>query len=212
MNVKSLVFLTVLLTTATACSTDEPAGGDAAALEQQVVALTAELNQATTELETAAAERDALAAQIAAAEVRYEKTDAAEQLIIEIIDDPDVYGTQEEVLDAVAALAVPGAVMDDTAFGAVPIRSAWRNTLYGGLDAEIKTWKRWLSDDGSQGASLWTWIGTARNGEPFELIGINLTDYDEEGTVTNILVDWPYEGTFVREAIAKGNALASEGG
>ena len=75
--------------------------------------------------------------------------------------------------------------------GSVPIRSAWDNTIFG-TDSTIKTWVTWLADDGSSGGSLWTWSGTARNGEPFELIGVNLDDYDENGLLTYSLVDWPY--------------------
>lgn len=197
----AIVTLCLLLTTA--CTAAESSTDEIEALEQQVAKTAAERDALSRQLEEITAERDVLAAQLAAIEARFAKADASEALITEIIDDPDAYGTQGEVLDALAAVALPGAVMDDTAFGAVGIRSAWRNTLYG-VDSKIKTWKRWLSDDGSQGASLWTWIGTARNGEPFELIGVNITDYDEDGMVENILVDWPYEHEYVRNALAEG--------
>ena len=93
--------------------------------------------------------------------------------------------------------------MDDTALGSVPIRSAWDNTIFG-TDSTIKTWVTWLADDGSSGGSLWTWSGTARNGEPFELIGVNLDDYDENGLLTYSLVDWPYPAETVKGAVATG--------
>ena len=101
-------------------------------------------------------------------------------------------------------LAAPGTTMDDTAFGSVPIRTAWQNTMFGGVGATITTWVKWTADDGSSGGSLWVWEGTARNGEHFELIGVNLDTYDENGLLTNSIVDWPYPGKNVRQAFATG--------
>jgi hypothetical protein len=102
-------------------------------------------------------------------------------------------------------LAVPGAVMDDTAFGPVALRSAWRNTMFGSVDATISTWVRWAAKDGSSGGSLWIWEGTARNGDHFELVGVNLDTFDENGLMTNSIVDWPYPADYVRQAFAAGN-------
>lgn len=157
----------------------------------------------SAELDELKGERDALAAELAAIEIRRDLTTANQQLIAAIIADPEAYGDEEEALDAMTALAQPGAVMDDTAFGAVPIRSAWRNTIFG-LDAKITTWATWLAEDGSSGGSLWTWSGKARNGEPFNLIGINIDSYDDDGLVSYSLVDWPYPGEVVRTAVASG--------
>lgn len=53
--------------------------------------------------------------------------------------------------------------------------------------------------------TLWTWIGKAESGEPFELIGINLDKLDDEGRITASLVDWSYDGAYVRGSIATGN-------
>lgn len=156
-----------------------------------------------SELEDVKAERDALAAELAAVESRYEMSRANQEMIAEIIAEPEAFGDRSEALDKMTALATPEAVMDDTAFGPVPIRSAWDNTVFG-TDSTIKTWVTWLADDGSSGGSLWTWTGTASNGEPFELIGINLDDYDENGLVTYSLVDWPYPAEAVKAAVATG--------
>ena len=62
------------------------------------------------------------------------------------------------------AIATPGAVMDDTAFGAVPIRNAWNNTIFG-TESTLTTWVTWLAEDGSGGGSLWTWA-EKRRAEP----------------------------------------------
>jgi hypothetical protein len=155
------------------------------------------------ELEEVTAERDALAAELAAAESRYELSRANQALIAEIIAEPEAFGDPAEALDEMTALAAPDAVMDDTAFGAVPIRAAWDNTIFG-TDSTIRTWATWLAEDGSSGGSLWTWSGTARNGEPFELIGVNLDEFDENGLVTYSLVDWPYPAETVKAAVATG--------
>jgi methyl-accepting chemotaxis protein len=190
----SIAVVAILLFTAAACSSSDSVELDALASERDALA---------AERDALAGERDALAAQLAAMETRRELSTANQQLIAEIIADPGAFGDEEEALDAMAALAAPGAVMDDTAFGPVPIRAAWRNTLFG-LDAKIESWATWLAEDGSSGGSLWTWSGTARNGEPFSLIGINIDSFDEDGLVTYSLVDWPYPGETVRSAIANG--------
>lgn len=156
-----------------------------------------------SELEDVKAERDALAAELASMESRYELSRANQEMIAEIIAEPEAFGDRSEALDRMTALATPEAVMDDTAFGPVPIRDAWDNTVFD-TDSTIKTWVTWLADDGSSGGSLWTWSGTAGNGEPFELIGINLDDYDENGLVTYSLVDWPYPAETVKAAVATG--------
>lgn len=180
---------------------------DLADANQQLAEATQELVQAETQLAEVAAERDVLIADASAGAARSEKSVANAERVATIIDDPDAVGTQEEVLDEMMTMAIPEAVMDDTAFGPVPIRQAWSNTLWGS-DATIKTWVRWMCDDGSQAGSLWTWAGESQSGEPFELIGVNLDEFDDEGRVTYSLVDWPYDGTYVRESYASGNTTS----
>ena len=140
---------------------------------------------------------------------RNEKSVANTERVAAIIDDPDAVGTRDEVLDELKTLATPEAVMDDTAFGAVPMRQAWSNTLWGS-DSTIKTWAKWMCDDGSQAGSLWTWAGESRPGEPFELIGVNLDDFDDEVRGTYSLVDWPYDRAYVRESFASGNTTSDQ--
>lgn len=77
--------------------------------------------------------------------------------------------------------------------------------MFGSVDATISTWVRWAAEDGSSGGSLWIWEGTARNGEHFELVGVNLDTFDENGLMTNSIVDWPYPADYVRQAFAAGN-------
>jgi len=52
-----------------------------------------------------------------------------------------------------------------------------------------------MCDDGSQAGSLWTWVGEAQSGEPFELIGINLDKLDD--------------ADYVRDSFATGNTTSN---
>lgn len=172
--------------------------------------MTAACSGNTAELDAMKAERDALEAQLAAVETqraavetRHELSSNTQQQVADIIADPGAFGDKMEVLDALAALATADAVMDDTAFGAVEIRRAWASTIYD-TNSTITTWATWLSDDGATGGSMWTWTGTAQNGEPFELIGINIDRYDENGLLSHSVVDWPYPSDTVRSALATG--------
>jgi hypothetical protein len=199
--------LITILVFAIGCSNDPTASEEYQALEQELVAADQELVQAEAQLVQVTAERDGLIEDASAGAARYEKSVATVERVATIIDEPDAVGTREEVLNELMTLATPEAVMDDTAFGAVPMRQAWSNTLWGS-DATIKTWVRWMCDDGSQAGSLWTWAGESQSGEPFELIGVNLDDFDEEGRVTYSLVDWPYDGAYIRQSFASGNTTS----
>lgn len=157
------------------------------------------------ELAAVTAERDELAAEIAAQQARYDKADATQQAVIEIIADPDSFGSEGEVLNLLDQYAAPGTVYGDEAFGDVPWRAGWRGTLFGSVDADIKTWTRWLSDDGSTGGSLWSWNGTAQNGEPFTLSGIVLEQYDDDGLTKALRVYYPLPEDEVLAAFRDGN-------
>lgn len=120
----------------------------------------------------------------------------------EILANQDSYESPEAVIDALAALATDDAKMVDEVFGAVPLRQGWYYTLFGdSMDAKIDVHHHWLSEDGSQGGSLWVWHGTNPNGKPFELVGISLMDYDEQGRLTNEFVTYPYPDEYVEEAV-----------
>jgi hypothetical protein len=122
--------------------------------------------------------------------------------ITAILDDPGAFGTEEEVADLIATHAVPGALMDDAVFGAVDYRTGFYNTLYGGaMDAEIDVYHRSVSEDGSQGVILWRWHGTNAAGNPFDLPGISIEEFDEQGRVTYELVTYPYPDEYVEEAV-----------
>ena len=119
-----------------------------------------------------------------------------------LLDDPDAFGSEDEVADLIAEHATDSAVMDDEVFGAVPYRSGFYNTLFGGaVDAQIDIHHSWVSADGSQGGVLWLWHGTNASGNPFELAGISIIDFDEDGRVAYELVTYPYPDGYVDRAV-----------
>lgn len=167
-------------------------------LEQQLV-------EAREQLVEMTAERTALAAAAATAEdtsARYEAALATQEAVRDILHHPEQYGTEDDVIDLLASYATPDAVMDDDVFGAIGMRHAWHNTLYGGsMDAEIDITHEWLSEDGSQGGALWLWHGTNAVGYPFELAGIALDTFDDSGSITHEYVVYPYPDDYVRQAV-----------
>lgn len=186
MRWKRVLLVPLLLVPIAGCS-----GVDDEALQDELAAVTAE--------------RDQLAAEIATQQERYEKADATQQAVVDIIADPAAFGTDEEVLDLLDRYAAPGTIYGDEAFGDIGWRIGWRNTLFGPVQADIQTWTRWLSDDGSTGGSLWSWNGTARNGEPFILTGIVLERFDDDGLYEGVRVYYPMPDEEVLAVFAEGN-------
>lgn len=183
------------------CSVDPTATEEYQALAQKL----AEAKQTVEEVST---ERDALIAAASQSIDRYDQALANQQAIEDILHNPDSYATEEEAVEMLASYATEEAVMDDAVFGAAPIKTAWRETLHGGaIDAEISNYYRWLSEDGSQGGVLWMWHGTNLAGNPFELAGISLNEYDEEGLLTYSYVVYPYPDDYVNEAIVGAGTL-----
>jgi len=183
-TVTALVVTALLAGGVAACSTDE----STQSLQDQLASVQAE--------------RDQLAAQLDAQATRHEASLATITSEEEILANQDSYESPEAVVDALAALATPDAKMDDEVFGAATMRQGWYYTLFGdSMDARIDVHHHWLSEDGSQGGSLWVWHGTNPNGKPFELVGISLMDYDEQGRLTNEFVTYPYPDEYVDEAV-----------
>lgn len=165
----------------------------------------AELEQ---ELANVIAERDALLAEQHAAATQYEKSKASQDVLLAAIADPDAFGTQEEVLDLLDSMATPDVVSGDLAFGGASTgywRTGWRNTLYGSDDMSVKTWRSWLSDDGSVGGSLWTWYGVAPNGEPFAIPGVEVSRFSGEGLFEEVIMFYPFEDDEVHRRVSEGN-------
>ncbi|MDH3471182.1 MAG: hypothetical protein OEM94_07695 [Acidimicrobiia bacterium] len=176
-----------------ACSSDPTSTDEYQTLE-------AALTAAEQELSAVAAERDLLLAQQATADERFEKSSATIDAIGEIVSDPSAFGTEDEVLDMLSQYFAPGATTHDLAYGEIETIAGWRNTLFGGrVNAVTTEWHNWVCEDGSQGGSLWTWEGTNAVGEPFELIGVSIAGYNDEGLGTGNTVMWPYPDEYVWE-------------
>jgi hypothetical protein len=151
--------------------------------------------------ERVAAEREAVALQAKERAERREKGIAIQAEIIAILDDPESFGTEEEVTALLATHATEDAVMDDEVFGAANYRAGFYNTLYSNaMDAKIDTYETWMSDDGSQGGALWMWHGINAWGNPFELAGVSITTHDEDGVITHEYVTYPHEWSYVQSA------------
>lgn len=181
-----------------ACAGDATESDEYQELQDELAAVHAELSETTADL---AAARGTLAAAATRRDASLE-TMALERAIL---DDPEAYGTEEEVVDLIASNATDDAVMDDAVFGAAPMREAWHNTLYGGaVDARIDAYDTWVSEDGSQGGVLWIWYGTNATGRPFELAGISLLEFDENGKVAYEFVTYPYPDAYVSDAVFGG--------
>ena len=126
-----IVMPLVLVLAAGACAADATGSDEYQALENELATVQAQLSNATAELEAATAGRDSTNAEPASSSARH---DAALQAVTtekNILDDPESFGTEEEVVDLLATSATTDAVMDDDVFGAFPYRQAWHNTLYG---------------------------------------------------------------------------------
>ena len=194
---KTLIVMTVVLAlVAGACASDVTESDEFRSVQQELADVEARLTEAI-------AERDALAA--GPSTDRYEKASKNQALLVEMMEDPAAYGSEDEWLDLVDTLAVPGTFYGDDVFGGVGWRAGWRNTMFGNVDATITTWQRWISDDGSNAGSMWTWSGTARNGEPFDLQGIEISTFDQEGLYTGVTVYYPYDDAEVKRRFAEGS-------
>jgi len=185
---RALMALSLLGLLVGGCASDPATSQEYQTLQQQLADVTAD--------------RDALRAAAGQSTGRHDKAKATQEAIQAILDDPESVGTEQEVVDALASYATPDAVMDDIVFGAVSMRSAWYYTLFGdAMDATIDTTYTWLSEDGSQGGSLWLWHGTNQAGNHFELAGVSLDDFSEEGLLSNTYVVYPYPADYVTEAV-----------
>ena len=98
-------------------------GGDVTESDQYL-SLQQELADAEVQLAEVIAERDTLAA--ATSTDRYEKASNTQALLTEMMEDPAAYGTEDEWLDLVDTLAVPGTFYGDDVFGGVGWRAGWR--------------------------------------------------------------------------------------
>jgi hypothetical protein len=133
---------------------------------------------------------------------RHDKSLAAQRAIRAILDDPEAYGSESEVAKALASYYTPDAEMEDAVYGSIGVRQAWYNTLYqGSIDATFDQYYNWVSEDGSEGGSLWNWHGTNYAGNPFEIAGFSRITYTEDGLLSHEYVVYPYPDEYVHQAL-----------
>lgn len=208
MRVVPFTVALLLLVTAGCSSSDPTASDEYAALDQELAQTSQALVEAEAQLTAVTAEREAQVGGGEPTSTRHENARANQETLLAIIKDPSAFGSEQEVLDLLDEMAIPEVVSGDLAFGGVRTgiwRVGWRNTLFGGMDATIHTWTSWLSEDGSVGGSLWTWSGSAQNGEPFDLQSLEISRFDDEGLYTEVIMQYPYENAEVHRRIAEGN-------
>jgi hypothetical protein len=180
------------------CAQDVTESDEYQSLEAELADVQARYDEAVAEAQEVA---NAEPANVSVS-ARRERSLAVMTEITAILDDPASFGTENEIADLLGTHATDGAVMDDDVFGAVNYRDAFYYTLFGGaVDAQITVYDMWLSDDGTQGGFLWMWSGTNSAGNPFELAGISLTEFAEDGRVSYELVTYPYSDEYVRQAV-----------
>lgn len=180
------------------CAGDPTTSDEYVSLEKEVADLERQLAEMT-------AERDQLLAETEADSSRFETVQTFTELRNDVATDPSAYGTEDEVLALLSDGAAPGAVMADEAYGSVPLKEAWRRTLFAGnVDAVTTEWRSWICSDGRLGGSLWTWEGSNFVGDQFSLVGINLNEYDDEGRMEVSTVIWPYPNEYVYEEFGVG--------
>ena len=201
--------MALLLLVMAGCSSSDPTASDEyTAIEQELAQTSQSLVDTEAQLTAVTTERDALVEGGESGSRRHESAKANQETLLAIIKDPAAFGSEQEVLDILDEMATPDVASGDLAFGGVTTgiwRRGWRNTLFGGMDATIHTWTSWLSEDGSVGGSLWTWSGSAQNGEPFDLQGLEISRFDDEGLYTEVIMQYPYENSGVHRRVAEGN-------
>jgi len=196
-----LMSMAVLGLLAAACSSNPTTSQEYQTLEQQQADTQRQLADVQQQLAEAVAQRDALASAAPQPSARHDKAKATQEAITAIVNDLESAGTEQEVVDALASYYTPDAMMVDAVFGGIGARSGWYETLYGGLaDTTFDESYSWLSEDGSQGGSVWLWHGTNLAGNAFELAGVSLDDCNDEGLISREYVVYPYPADYVREA------------
>jgi hypothetical protein len=196
-----IVMAAVLALVAGACAADVTESDEYQTLENELATAQQLMSDTAAELEAARASQAATNAEPAISSARHDAALEAVTTQKDILDDPESFGTEDEVVDLLASSATTDAVMDDDVFGAFPYRQAWHNTLYGkAFHARIDVYDIWVSEDGSQGGVLWVWHGLNAKGNPFELPGISLMEFNEEGLISYELVTYPYPDAYVDEA------------
>ncbi len=144
-------------------------------------------------LDQVTSERDALQALSGIEESRRAKTEMTMAGIDLILADQELYGTPDEVADALASYGTETARWIADGFGTMTFRAGWKAALYGAGVAEIDTRFGWISDDGTMSGTEFVWRGVNAEGAPYELIGVSLNRHDDGGVITETHIYFAYD-------------------
>ena len=157
------------------CTSSDPTASDAyAAIEQDLIEAQALLADVESDLAETTAERDALAAQVAAFETGIAQVEANEKAHFEAI--------MAEDLEAMMATYTDDAVFVDETFGdwveGTEALTRFNDVVLTMTDPEAtEILDSYVSADGSRATSVWSWIGTSYFGNPFDLPMVLVHEY-----------------------------------
>ena len=157
------------------CTSSDPTASDEyAAIEQDLIETQALLAAVESDLAETTAERDALAAQVAAVEAGIAQVEANEKAHFEAI--------MAEDLEAMMATYTDDAVFVDETFGdwveGTEALTRFNDVVLTMTDPDAtEILDSYVSADGSRATSVWSWIGTSYFGNPFDLPMVLVHEY-----------------------------------
>jgi ketosteroid isomerase-like protein len=169
------------------CTSSDPTASDEyAAIEQDLIEAQALISDAESDLPATTAEREALAAQIAASETVIAQVEANEKAHFEAIMSKD--------LEAMMATYTDDAVFVDETFGdwveGTEALTRFNDVVLTMIDPEAtKIIESYVSADGSRATSVRSWIGTSYYGYPFDLPMVLIHEYRERVVYRNLIAE-----------------------
>jgi steroid delta-isomerase-like uncharacterized protein len=157
------------------CTSSDPTASDEyAAIEQDLIEAQDLLADVESDLAETTAERDALAAQVAAVETVIAQVEANEKAHFEAI--------MAEDLEAMMATYTDDAVFVDETFGdwveGTEALTRFNDVVLTMTDPDAtEILDSYVSADGSRATSVWSWIGTSYFGNPFDLPMVLVHEY-----------------------------------
>ena len=157
------------------CTSSDPTASDEyAAIEQDLIEAQALIADVESDLAAITAERDALAAQIAASAPGIAQVEANEKAHFDAIMSKD--------LEAMMATYTDDAVFVDETFGdwieGTEALTRFNDVVLTMTDPEAtEIIESYVSADGTRATSVWSWIGTSYFGNPFDLPMVLVHEY-----------------------------------
>lgn len=154
------------------------------------------------------AERDALAAEVeqldgaaSAVAARFGAADATRAGFESILDDDSRYEEPDAMIDELSAYWTDTAILDDIYIGPQPIAAGLLYDLFETGGSQLDLQQSWMGPDGSTSGAIWLWHGRNIFDNPFELVTVTVTTYDDDGLITSVGRSYPYDQQFFHEAL-----------